>query len=73
MQSKANETREEKKRKAIEKLDKSKDKLIAAATDIYKSLNKIVRYKKEEVAEELLASVKAMVDKMEKKNKSGSK
>lgn len=61
------ETRDQKKQKAIEKLSKSKDKFIDAATDIYVSLNKIVLYKKEEVTESLLEKIKEAIEKVEKK------
>lgn len=66
---KANSKREEKKQNAIKQLHKSKDRLVTAATNIYKSLNKIVLYKKEEVTEQLLAKIKEAIEKVEKKNK----
>lgn len=65
----SNSKREQKKRMAIDKINKSKDRLWKNATDIYKSLTDIVIIHKEEVTEQLLKKIKETIEKVEKKKK----
>lgn len=60
---------EKTKKIAMDKLDRSKDKLIDSAGEVFKSLIKIAAIHKKEVTLKLIAKIKETIEKVEKANK----